>query len=49
MENAVKSKVSQGKLKTIHCPKCLSSRLKKKGFRRGKQCHQCQNCGQQDC
>ena len=31
----------------MHCPKCQSSRLKKNGFRRGKQCRQCKDCGHQ--
>ena len=31
----------------IFCPKCKSNHNKKNGFRRGKQCYLCKNCGRQ--
>jgi transposase-like protein len=31
----------------MSCPKCQSSQTKKNGFRRGKQCHLCKDCGYQ--
>ncbi len=35
----------------INCPKCGSNQIRKNGHRRGKQNHQCKNCGRQfiDC
>ena len=32
---------------TINCPKCGSYEIIKNGHRRGKQNHQCKNCGRQ--
>ena len=29
----------------MNCPHCKSSKKKKNGFRRGKQCYQCKDCG----
>ncbi|WP_446718034.1 transposase-like zinc-binding domain-containing protein [Crocosphaera sp. Alani8] len=31
----------------INCPKCGSNQIRKNGHRRGKQNHQCKNCGRQ--
>ena len=31
----------------ISCPKCKLNQTKKNGFRRGKQCYLCKNCGRQ--
>ena len=31
----------------MECPKCSSTKTRKNGFRRGKQCFQCQVCGRQ--
>ncbi len=31
----------------MNCPKCSSNNIRKNGHRRGKQNHQCQDCGRQ--
>jgi AcrR family transcriptional regulator len=34
-------------MKVMKCPHCQSSQLSKNGYRRGKQCYRCKNCGKQ--
>ncbi len=34
-------------MKVMKCPHCQSSQLSKNGYRRGKQCYYCKNCGKQ--
>lgn len=34
-------------MKVMICPHCQSSQLSKNGYRRGKQCYLCKNCGKQ--
>ncbi|MBE9120006.1 hypothetical protein IQ269_04100 [Tychonema sp. LEGE 07199] len=34
-------------MKVMKCPHCRSEQLSKNGYRRGKQCYRCQECGKQ--
>lgn len=34
-------------MKVMKCPHCQSQQLSKNGYRRGKQCHRCKDCGKQ--
>jgi AcrR family transcriptional regulator len=34
-------------MKVMKCPHCQSAELSKNGYRRGKQCHRCKDCGKQ--
>lgn len=34
-------------MKVMKCPHCTSSQLQKNGWRRGKQCYRCKDCGKQ--
>ncbi len=34
-------------MKVMKCPHCQSSQLSKNGYRRGKQCYRCKDCGKQ--
>jgi AcrR family transcriptional regulator len=39
--------VSLNVMKVMICPHCQSSQLAKNGYRRGKQCYRCKDCGKQ--
>lgn len=43
MEDPVKENV----MKVMICPRCQSQQLSKNGYRRGKQCYRCKECGKQ--
>jgi AcrR family transcriptional regulator/predicted RNA-binding Zn-ribbon protein involved in translation (DUF1610 family) len=34
-------------MKSLSCPNCQSSQLSRNGYRRGKQCYRCKDCGRQ--
>jgi AcrR family transcriptional regulator len=47
LEPYIGDSVINNVMKAMICPHCQSSNLSKNGYRRGKQCYRCKNCGKQ--
>jgi hypothetical protein len=47
LEPYVGDNVSADVMKVMNCLHCQSQRLSKNGYRRGKQCYLCNDCGKQ--
>lgn len=47
LEPYIGDRISDNVMKVMICPHCQSQQLSKNGYRRGKQCYRCKNCGKQ--
>jgi predicted SprT family Zn-dependent metalloprotease len=47
LEPYIGDRISGNVMKVMKCPHCQSSQLSKNGYRRGKQCYRCKECGKQ--
>ena len=47
LEPYVGDRLSDNVMKVMKCPHCQSQQLSKNGYRRGKQCYRCKECGKQ--
>ncbi len=47
LEPYIGDRISDNVMKVMKCSHCQSQKLSKNGYRRGKQCYRCKNCGKQ--
>lgn len=47
LEPYIGDRISDNVMKVMKCPHCQSQQVSKNGYRRGKQCYRCKDCGKQ--